>query len=382
MTAAVASSALAVTNTAEAATVSKAEQAVIKAEKLATALKWEISYEYRQSKYPKNVVGYPNMKVHNDTKKALADARKAVSGLKAKEKQVLEARLDQNVALHLNRSVAFVDAVTAGLKNDKLYRDLKTRVDKGLVDNETEKLYHKISKEIQKNAVMIYRVYGKSTRDAFNNTYKAPGENLRADLLYPITLKIEIDRAQKAISESNYQEAAERLGNVQYYLKEAEKAGLKQTDKLIQSSLSKLNATQTEFNKNAVLYIANSTNADAPSVFGPASGSETTNKTVYLYAGNDQHIKLQNVSIDGNLVVIGGKAGAGTVYLENVKVNKKGKDSGNIIVENIAEHSLYMKGVEAESLVVNDADGSNIVADEGVKVKKVLVSENAGQKVV
>ncbi|MEC1894299.1 MAG: hypothetical protein ACQEW2_12070 [Bacillota bacterium] len=379
MAATVAASVMAVSNPASAATYASAEKAVVKAEKLAGALKWEVSIEYRKTKYPNNLVGYPNMKMHNEVKALLADARKQVAGLKGKEKEVLSARLDANVATYLNRSVAYIDAVSSGLKIQKKYNELKAKAAKGEVDDQTEKLYHEVSWEIKKNAFMLDRVYGVTTREEFRDFYKHSAENQLKDLLYPISIKMQIDRAEKALKDNKPELAAGYLGNVEFLIKEAAKNGLKESNPLIKSSLSDLEKTEKEFSKHGTLYVADSKDADKPSVFGPASGSESS-KSIYLYAGENEHIKLQNVSINGNLTVLGSPKGAGTVHLENVKVNKVNNSGGAIIVEDIAEHSLYMKGVEADSLVINDANGSNLVADTGVKVKNLVVSEKAGAK--
>ncbi|UQD53487.1 hypothetical protein C0971_16765 [Bacillus methanolicus] len=380
LAATVATSVFAVANTADAASVSEAEKAVAKAEKLAGALKWEVSIEYRKTKYPNNLFGYPNMKLFNDTKKALAEAKKSVSALKGKEKEVLQARLDANVTTYVNRAAAYIDAVSSGLKIQKKYSELKSRFDKNIVDDQTEKLYHELSKEIKKNAFMLDRVYGATTRNEFRNYYKHSAENLMKQLVYPVSIKIEIDRAEEALKAKNIDLAAMHLSNVDFLVSEAAKKGQKESSAIIKSALSKLENTQKEFNKVGVLYIAKSTNSASPSTFGPVSGSETINKTVYIVAGKNQHLKLRNVTINGNLVVKGSLDGSGTVYLENVKVNKVNGTSGSIIVEDVADHSLYLKGVEADSVVVNDANGSNLVAQEGVKVKSLVVSEKAGAK--
>lgn len=379
MAATVAASVMAVSNPASAASYASAEKAVVKAEKLAGALKWEVSIEYRKTKYPNNLVGYPNMKMHNEVKALLADARKQVAGLKGKEKEVLSARLDANVATYLNRSVAYIDAVSSGLKIQKKYNELKAKAAKGEVDDQTEKLYHEVSWEIKKNAFMLDRVYGVTTRTEFRDFYKHSAEKQLKDLLYPVSIKMQIDRAEKALKDNNAEQAAQYLGNVEFLIKEAAKNGLKESNPLIKSSLSDLEKTEKEFSKHGTLYVAHSKAADKPSLFGPASGSESS-KSIFLYAGENEHIKLQNVSINGNLTVLGSPNGAGTVHLENVKVNKVNSKGGAIIVEDIADHSLYMKGVEADSLVVNDANGSNLVADTGVKVKNLVVSEKAGAK--
>ncbi|WML46829.1 hypothetical protein RCG23_14410 [Neobacillus sp. PS3-34] len=379
MVAAVATSAFTVTNHADAASVSSAEKAVVKAEKLAVALKWEVSIENRKVKYPKNRVGYPNMKLFNDTKKALVEANKAVSTLKGKDKTVLSARLNANVSTYIKRATAYIDAVSSGLKIQKKYVELQGKASKGLVDDQTEKLYHEVSKEVKKNAFMLDRVYGVTTRNEFRSFYKQSAENLLKDLIYPVSIKMEIDRSVKDAT-NNTEMAAKHLGNVHYLINEAAKKGLKSNNKLIVGSQAKMNAALAEFNKQGALYVANSTSASAPTTFGPATGTETVNKTVYVYAGVNEHIKLKNFAINGNLVIVGSPAGAGSVYLENVKVNKVNSAGGNIIVQDIADHSLHMKDVEASSVIVNDADGSNIVAETGVKVGSLVISESAGAK--
>ena len=256
MAAAVATSVVAVANPANAASVSQAEKAVVKAEKLANALKWEISLEYRKSKYPDHLVDYPNMKLHNDTVQALAEAKKQVSALKTKDKDILSARLDANVVTYVNRSVAFTDAVTSGLKIQKKYNELNAQVAKGIVDDKTEELYHQLSREIQKNAYMLDRVYGVTTRTEFREFYKRTAEKLRDELLYPVTIKMEIDQASKALKAGNVEEAAQHLEKVNAYVKEAAvKKGQKADNKLIVGSLAKLASVQAEVNQKAATIV-------------------------------------------------------------------------------------------------------------------------------
>ncbi len=57
---------------------------------------------------------------------------------------------------------------------------------------------------------------------------------------------------------------------------------------------------------------------------------------------------------------------------------KQDSKGGQIIVDDVAEHSLYLNGVQANDVVVNDANGSNIVAQTGTKVANLIVSETAG----
>ena len=82
--------------------------------------------------------------------------------------------------------------------------------------------------------------------------------------------------------------------------------------------------------------------------------------------------------VNGDIIIKGDTTGAGTVTLDNVKVNETNSNGGQIIVDDVAEHSLYLNKVQANDVVVNDANGSNIVAQSGTKVANLIVSEKAG----
>lgn len=63
-----------------------------------------------------------------------------------------------------------------------------------------------------------------------------------------------------------------------------------------------------------------------------------------------------------------------------MKVNKVNNQGGAIVVDDVADHSLHQKNVTAEELKVNDANGANIVAEEGTKIKTLNLTETAGTK--
>ena len=65
---------------------------------------------------------------------------------------------------------------------------------------QTEKAYHDLSSEIRKQAILLYRVYGKSTRDAILDKYKSPGEKARESTKPVISVKMEIDQLHKSIA--------------------------------------------------------------------------------------------------------------------------------------------------------------------------------------
>ncbi|WP_075983045.1 hypothetical protein [Bacillus massilinigeriensis] len=380
LAASVATSVIAVANPAEAASVSTAEKAVKNAEKYASSLKKEINYDYRKVKYKKNVFGYPNSKVVSNTKKALASAKKSVATLKkGKTRTILEKRI-QAVEKTVTYSNNYTAAVKEGLKIQSKYKVLKAKYLKGTIDSTTISSYNYLTNEVKKNGKLFDKVYGEKTRILMKRAYLNPTKTLLPKLTSPIAIKTEIDKAKTALKASNTDAAAINLANVDYYITQAAKKGQTKGWIIMKGALKELNSTKATFNKTAVLYVAKSTKADAPSTFGPATGTDKVAKTVYLFAGKNEYIKLRNMEIEGNLVIKGTKTGSGSVSLDGVKVKKTTENTGQIIVDDVADHSLHMNNTEADRLQVNDPNGANFVAEKGVYVKTFVVTNKAGEQ--
>lgn len=180
----------------------EAESLVLTAEKFAGALKWEISLEYRQTKYSKDPITYPNMTLFNQTKSALLNAQNALKYLSSSQRTNLEKRLQDNVIIHFTRTQAYIDAITSGRKIIEKTHSFYTLYGLNPADDKTERAYHDLSSEIRKQAILLYRVYGKSTRDAILEKYKTPGETAREATKFAISTKIEIDQLDQLL-ESN-----------------------------------------------------------------------------------------------------------------------------------------------------------------------------------
>ncbi|MDF9298541.1 5'-nucleotidase C-terminal domain-containing protein [Geobacillus stearothermophilus] len=375
-----AASAVVVSNPAQAAITTNAEKLVVKAEKLAGALKWQVSYDYRKKVYPKNVLDYPDMKLFNETKSALKAAREEVKKLKGKEKEILEARLTQNVQVYVDRATFYIDAVSAGKKIEAKANILKKFISNHIVNDSTEKAYHDLTKEIRTKSPAFYKVYGASTRTALVQTYLKPAQQVKDAALYPVSIKIETDRLNAALKENKIDQAIYHKNRIEKFVSEGLKLGvLKENSNLFKSVMAYVNPVKAEFEKRFVVFNANSTAADKPTTFGgTAAEVKKYDQSVILIAGKDQYIKLANAEVNGNIIIKGNETGAGTVYLENVKVNKVNNQGGVIIVDDVADHSLRQKNVTAEELKINDANGANIVAEEGTKIKTLSLTEKAG----
>ncbi|WP_342567346.1 hypothetical protein MKY09_00835 [Psychrobacillus sp. FSL K6-4046] len=192
-------------STGNAATLSQAEKLVQKAESAATVLKWEISLEHRKVKYS-DPVTLPNMNLYNDTKRARQLAYDAIKSLPSQEKAKLTKRMESNVDIHFTRSMAYIDAIKSGNKIIVKKDDLNDAYRLNPLGKQTEKAYHDLSSEIRKQAILLYRVYGKSTRDAILERYKSPGEKARQSTMYAISANIEIDRFQQLIANNKTKE--------------------------------------------------------------------------------------------------------------------------------------------------------------------------------
>lgn len=345
---------------------------VLKAEKLAGALKWQISYEYRKSA----VFEYPNIALFNQTKQALQEAKQAVNHVKGSNKVLLQTRLDQNVSSYVDRTAKYIDAVTTGKRLVAASTKLSENLSKGLVDDSVEAAYHQLSRDIQKSAIIFGRVYGKSTRTELLNYYVKGAKEVREKAAYPVSIKIALDDFNAALKENNVEKSiyhASRLEKLFAAAKLPEGSAISKT----------LTASYKESQKNyeniVTVFKADSTDSTNPTIAGgTVSGLQKINKTVVIVAGAGQYIKLANAEIEGNLIIKGDSTGAGTVFLENVKVSKVNNAGGSIIVEDVADHSLHQDHVSAEELKINDTNGANVIAGQGTAIKKVTVTETAG----
>jgi hypothetical protein len=170
------------------------EKLVIQAEKLAGALKWQISVEYNKK------LTLPDMKLFNQTKEAYQKANQSVVNLKHSKKPVLQKRLKDNVKLHIDRSVAYIDAINGGKKIESLTNELNYLINEEIYMIRMDDLYHELSYQVRKQAILIYRVYGKSTRDAILAKYKTPAENQLKMVAYFVTVKDLVDAARVEVA--------------------------------------------------------------------------------------------------------------------------------------------------------------------------------------
>ena len=210
---AIAASAFVTVPSIEAASVSQAEKLVKTAKDAGTVLKWAISIEGTADGKTRPWAAY------NAAKSAYDKALKAVITLPAAQKNRYTAELDQGVKLHITRTMYYIDAITAGEKIKEKQQTLAYQQDLDIINDQTEKAYHELSNEIRKQAILLDRVYGQTTRDLIRSHYKQSAEKVRDASKYPVTVKMELDLAQKALADKNSVQANKHIQEAKNYLK-------------------------------------------------------------------------------------------------------------------------------------------------------------------
>lgn len=225
---AIAASAFVTAPSIEAASVSEADKLVKNAKDAGTVLKWAISIEGTADGKTRPWAAY------NAAKSAYDKALKAVNTLPAAQKNRYLAELDQEVKLHITRTMYYIDAITAGEKIKEKQQTLAYQQDLDIINDQTEKAYHELSNEIRKQAILLDRVYGQTTRDLIRSHYKQSAEKIRDTSKYPVTVKMELDLAQKALADKNSVKANKHIQEAKNYLKYIDNTVIKKylTDRL------------------------------------------------------------------------------------------------------------------------------------------------------
>jgi N-acetylmuramoyl-L-alanine amidase len=327
----------------------EAKKQVQAAENHATALKWQISVEYTKT------VKYPDMKVYNATKTAKDKAQQAVNALPASSvKSELQTRITNNVQLHLSRAQGYIDAITSGKKISQKKSTFENYYSQNPASDSAESAYHAMSSEIRKQAVLLYRVYGQTTRAAILNTYKAPAENVKNKTMNAITVKMKLDdlAAAKAKGQTSVVQSLTAEINKMLVLLPAK-------EKAIFTNL--LNPAQTT--ERYATVNANSLNVRT----GPSTGYSIIGK---LNTGDRVTVTSQS----GDWVFIKGVL---TGYVHSAYLTFDGT-SGTLKGQTIVIDAGH--GAKDPGAVANGLKEKDVVLDVALRVQKKLT--DAGARVV
>jgi N-acetylmuramoyl-L-alanine amidase len=329
-------------------TSQEAKKQVELAENRATALKWQISVEYTKT------IKYPDMKIYDATKSAKNKAQQAVNALPASSMKIeLQSRISNNVQLHLSRAQGYIDAITSGKKIAQKKSAFENYYSQNPASDSTENAYHAMSGEIRKQAVLLYRVYGQTTRAAILNMYKAPAESIKRKTMYAVNVKMKLDDLASAKSKGQTSIVNSLRTEIDQLL-----LHLPTKEKSIFSNL--LNSQTTERQATVIADVLNVRS-------GPSTGNSIVGK---LYNGE----RITVIDQSGDWVAILGST-SGYVHSNYISYDAaSGSIKGQTIVID-AGHGAHDSGAVANGLKEKD-----ILLDVALRVKNKL--ENAGATVI
>ena len=207
-TAAIAASAFTATNVSAASV--NVDQLVNNVNDASKQLRWAISIEGSADgkTAPHNALNY--------AKRTVKAVKAEAEQVKGAQKVKLQAALDE-AELQIKRATDYIDAITASEKVKAKTAALNAAVAAKNLD-EVEKLHHATTAEVRKQATILYRVYGQSTRAAILEHTKAPAEAAVAATKIDVTVKMYLDAAAAAVSAGQLEKASQALNRADEWL--------------------------------------------------------------------------------------------------------------------------------------------------------------------
>ncbi|MBG9548294.1 transglycosylase SLT domain-containing protein [Cytobacillus firmus] len=195
----------------EAASIAQIESAVQKSISTSQILRRACSIEWAGDGITRPYAEY------NAAKKAYSEAVKLVNTVSSSKKQLYLAKLYESQQ-QINRAAHYIDAITAGKKIEAKKHFLQGQLEQGVLSNETVKAYHELSFEIKKQAALLDRVYGVTTREAIRANFKESAEALRDELSYSVTVKMALNQASASLAKGQNDEVLKEAKKILMFL--------------------------------------------------------------------------------------------------------------------------------------------------------------------
>ena len=299
-------------------------QLVTDAQNAGTVLKWAISVEGTADYKTQPMAQY------NAAKKAIAAAEAASAKLSASEKLSADAKL-VDAKLQLKRAQAYIDAITSSVK----IKELTTNLDGAIKSDDIEKVeaaYHKATAEYRKQAALLDRVYGQSTRDGIRNEVKPAIEKLVASVKNEVTVSMLAKSAAANVKAGKLDVASQNIADAQAILDanvlKWESSLQKSVDDVTTSlplgvkSVSRVNDTTVVVTLNkpvAAVYTSDFTFDNGLVATSAVLGSD--NKTVTLTTTKQAEGKTYTVTYKGSSATFTTAAGApGNITADGTEV--------------------------------------------------------------
>ena len=209
-TAVAASAFVAVAPTQQADAATNATQLVTDAQNAGTVLKWAISVEGSA-----DFVTQP-WNQYNAAKKAIAAAEAAAKKLSTSEKLSVDAKL-VDAKIQVTRAGYYIDAITSSNKIKDLTAKLDAAIASGNIEA-VETAYHNATGEYRKQAKLLDRVYGQTTRDEIRNAVKPAIEKSVASVKNEVTVNMLVKAAAKDLAAGKIADAHVKYAEAQAIL--------------------------------------------------------------------------------------------------------------------------------------------------------------------
>lgn len=209
-TAVAASAFVAVAPTQQADAATNVNQLLTDAQNAGTVLKWAISVEGSADYETQPWAQY------NAAKKAIAAAEKAAKGLSTSEQLSAAAKL-VDAKVQVTRAGYYIDAITSSNKIKDLTAKLDAAIASGNIEA-VETAYHNATGEYRKQAKLLDRVYGQTTRDGIRDAVKPAIEKSVASVKNEVTVNMLVKAAAKDLAAGKIADAHAKYAEAQAIL--------------------------------------------------------------------------------------------------------------------------------------------------------------------
>lgn len=157
----------------------------------------------------------PETEIHKEYNRAKIYYQSAVNELNKTNpanKAALRTKLDDQYQIFITqRVIPYIDAYTYAEKRLKPKVDaLETAIAAGDLD-QTEALYHEVSRELKAGTAILHSFYGADARNLLLSQYKTPAQHIHSILQKPVTVKMLLDQVQTLSDQGSIDQARETI---------------------------------------------------------------------------------------------------------------------------------------------------------------------------
>ncbi|WP_313893791.1 hypothetical protein [Psychrobacillus sp.] len=185
-------------------------QLTTNAQNAGTVLKWAISVEGSADYVTQPFAQY------NAAKASIKAAEAAAAKLSVSEKLAVDAKL-VDAKIQVTRAGYYIDAITSSNKIKELTATLDAAIASGDIAK-VEAAYHKATAEYRKQAKLLDRVYGQTTRDGIRNAVKPALEASVASVKNEVTVSMLVAAAAADVKAGNIADAHAKIAEAQAIL--------------------------------------------------------------------------------------------------------------------------------------------------------------------